>query len=183
MGIKYVIRNHEIPHFVTFSVIQWVDALTREEYKEIIIESLTYCKKEKGLMLYAYVIMSNHVHLIISAREGYNLSNILRDLKRHTSKEILKAISSNPQESKKSWMLWIFKSAGKKNSNNEKFQFWKQDNHPIELDSNFLIVQKLNYLHDNPVKEGLVNNPEEYKYSSASNYCDKGGLIEVNVLD
>ena len=136
MSSKYKINDHQSLHFITFATVEWVDALSRPLYKDVIIESLKFCTINKGLALYAYVIMSNHVHLIASAKEGYNLSDILRDFKKHTSKTLLVMIAENKQESRRSWMLWLFQSAGSKNSNNKKFQFWRQDNRPIELSTN-----------------------------------------------
>src|SRR5687767_12702944 len=99
----YKIRDQQAMHFITFAVVEWVDALTRQEYKEIILDSLRYCIKEKGLEVYSWVIMSNHVHFILSAKEGFKLSDILRDFKRHTSVKIIEAIKNNPQESRKEW--------------------------------------------------------------------------------
>jgi len=78
----YKIRNQEGLHFITFAVVDWVDVFTRKQYREILIESLDYCCKEKGLRLFAWVIMSNHVHFIVSAQEGFILSDILRDYKK-----------------------------------------------------------------------------------------------------
>jgi REP element-mobilizing transposase RayT len=128
--------------------------------------------------------MSNHLHLICRAKVGHNLSGILRDFKKFTSSEILKAIKSNIQESRKEWILWMFKHAEKKNPNNKYFQLWQQDNHPIELSSNFLIDQKLDYIHQNPVKAGIVLSPEEYLYSSAKNYSGSTEiLLKVDLLN
>ena len=76
-------------------------------------------------------------------------------------------------------MLWMFERAGKKNSNNKNYQFWQQHNQPIELLDNKIIDQKLNYIHENPVEEGFVNEAYEYKYSSAIDYADGKGLINV----
>lgn len=183
MTAKYKIVDHQALHFITFATVQWVDALTRPEYKHIVVESLRFCQKEKGLILYAFVIMSNHVHLIASAADDYNLSDILRDLKKYTSKRLIKEISENPQESRKSWMMWLFKSAGEHNSNNQDFQFWRQDNHPIELTSNQMMEQKLDYIHWNPVRQELVWEPEHYPFSSASNYAGKKGLLEIVLIN
>ncbi|MEQ9580403.1 MAG: transposase [Marinoscillum sp.] len=122
---------------------------SRPLYKDIIVESLRYCQNEKGLILYAWCVMSNHVHLIVAAQEGGNLSEILRDFKKFTSKKILKEIEENLQESRKNWMLWLFRSAGEKNSNNVKYQFWQQDNRPVELSTNEMKDQRLDYLHNN----------------------------------
>jgi REP element-mobilizing transposase RayT len=183
MSTKYKVRNNELAHFITFSVVNWIDALTRVEYKEIILESLQYCSKEKGLILHAWVIMSNHVHLIISAKEGHTISDILRDCKKFTSKQIVTAIKANPKESRKDWMVWMFERAGQRNSNNKDFQFWQQDNHPIELSSHTIKQQRLDYLHENPVRAGIVYEPQEYIYSSGVDYyTTRKGRIEVVLL-
>src|SRR5580765_8292463 len=114
MSTKYKPGDNQIPHFITFAVVEWIDALTRNEYKDIIVNSLKYCAVHKGLVLHAWIIMSNHVHLILSSREGLEISNILCDFKRHTSKSILKAISKSPVESRKEWMMRSFENAGQK---------------------------------------------------------------------
>ena len=183
MSSKYKITDQQSLHFITFATVQWVDALSRPLYKDITIESLKYCQSEKGLNLYAYVIMNNHIHLITSAKEGYNLSDILRDFKKFTSKKTLSAIENNLQESRRDWMLWLFRSAGKKNSNNTNYQFWQQDNRPIELSVNEMMEQRLNYIHMNPVKERIVEEPEHYIYSSAKTYTGEVGLIEVLLIE
>ena len=169
-------------YFVTFAVVRWVDVFTRDIYREIILDSLKFCQKEKGLQLHAYVIMTNHLHLIIS-RQGENLlENIMRDFKKFTSSQLIKAIKENPHESRKEWMMEIFKTEGRKNPNNKIYQFWRQDNHPIELTSNKIMDQKLDYLHNNPVKQGFVNRPEDYPWSSMTNYIGEKGMIDVDII-
>ena len=152
MASKYKIDDHEAPHFITFATVQWIDILTRPIYKDIIVDSLKYCVKNKGVRLFAYVIMSNHIHLIVSALRGHNLSNFLRDFKKYTSKSIIKEMNLNCAESRRNWMNWLFKSAGQKNPNNLYYQVWQQDNRPIQLSTNEMIDQRLKYLHNNPVK-------------------------------
>lgn len=183
MSVKYKIRDQTKLHFITFSVVEWVDVFTRNIYKEVVVESLNYCQKHKGLIVYAWCIMTNHVHLIISSQDGFKQEDILRDLKKHTSKKLIKMIKDNPQESRKNWMLWIFSEAGKRNTNNKAFQFWQQDNHPIELSSNELMDQKLAYIHNNPVVAGIVDEPENYLYSSARDYSGGKGLIEISFIE
>lgn len=147
------------------------------------MESLRYCQKEKGLQLHAWVIMSNHVHLIASAERGIMLADIIRDHKKYTSKQIEQAIRENPFESRKEWMLWMFNRAGQRNSNNKNFQFWQQDNHPFELYGNEMLQQKLLYLHENPVRAGLVYETWHYKHSSAIDYCTTlKGLLDLQLL-
>ena len=183
MSVKYKIRNQESLHFLSFATVEWVDVFTRLIYKEVIIESLKYCQENKGLLLYAYCIMTNHVHLIISSKEGYKQEDIIRDFKKHTSKQLLKLIEENKAESRRNWMLWIFKKAGEKNSNNKNYQFWRQDNHPIELSTNEMMEQRLDYIHNNPVEEGIVAEPEHYLYSSAGDYAGKKGLLKIEFIE
>jgi DNA modification methylase len=101
-------------------------------------------------------------------------------LKKHTSTEIIKEIEENPQESRKAWMLWMFERAGKKNANNTKYQFWQQHNQPIELTTEaFAIDSSIDYIHNNPVKTGFVDKPEHYPYSSAIDFAEGKGLLNI----
>lgn len=179
----YKIRNKEGTYFITFAVVEWVDVFTRKEYRDLVLESLKYCQESKGLIVYAWCIMSNHLHLILGSKEN-NLSDILRDFKKFTSKALLEAISSNEKESRKEWMLEIFRSQGAKNSRNKTYQFWRQENHPVELYSEEFTKQKLNYLHMNPVVAGIVDREEAYLYSSCKDYYEgkKVGLLQIEWL-
>ncbi len=178
MSRNYKIYNQELAHFVSFSVIRWIDVFVRQDYCNIIIESLKFCQREKGLVIYAWCIMSSHLHLIIGSKSSKQ-EDILRDFKRHTAIELIKAIGKNPQESRKDWLLWMFQKSAESNSNNTKNQFWQQNNHPIEISRQSLMIQKLNYIHNNPVKAGIVSKPEYYNNSSAIDYSDGKGLIEI----
>ena len=179
----YKIRNQSAVHFITFAVAEWVDVFTRKEYCDIILDSIKFCQSDKGLRLHSWCIMSNHLHLIVSAK-GENLSDVLRDFKKFTSKQVVKAIAENMQESRRNWMLEIFRKEGAKNSRNKDFQFWRQDNQPMELYSGAFTFQKLNYIHQNPVEAGIVEKAEEYLYSSAKDYFfqKKCGLLEVEFI-
>ncbi|ELR71498.1 transposase [Fulvivirga imtechensis AK7] len=118
--------------------------------------------------------------MIIGQAGGANIEHIVRDMKKYTSFEITSAIESNDRESRKDWMLRMFEYNGRKNPNNKKYQFWQQHNQPLELNTNELMQQKLDYIHQNPVKTGIVLSPEEYLYSSAKNYY---GLAHEALLD
>ena len=107
---------------------------------------------------------------------------VLGRFKEHTSKQIVKAIQENAKESRREWMLWMFKRAGAQSSNVKEYQFWQHDNHPIELWSAEVIEQKANYIHYNPVVAGFVSEPHEWRYSSAIDYSGGKGLIEVTHL-
>jgi REP element-mobilizing transposase RayT len=169
-------------YFITFAVVEWVDVFTRQQYADIVLDSLRFCQQNKGLVLHAWCIMSNHVHFIISRNGEDSLSDIVRDFKKFTSTSIIKAIKENAQESRQKWMLWIFSSAGKNNSNNTNYQFWQQDNHAEQLVSNHFLDQKLNYIHCNPVTASIVSEPQDYLLSSARDYAGEKGLLQVQLL-
>ena len=95
-------------HFISFAVVDWIDVFTRADHAEFLLKNLDYCRKNKGLELYEFVIMPSHVHLVAAAVNG-NLGEIMRDFKTYTSKELVKLIASHPQESRKEWMLRMFK--------------------------------------------------------------------------
>lgn len=154
-------------YFVTFTIVDWIDLFTREDYVSIMIESIRYCQKEKGLMIYTYCIMPSHVHMIAGAKSG-TLGDLLRDMKGFTARKIIKEIVVNPAESRREWLLEAFKKAAKKNVPDQKYQVWQHDNYPVELYSDKFINQKERYIHMNPVEMGLVSRPEHYRLSSAS---------------
>lgn len=181
MSRKYKFKNPEGIYFISFATVYWIDVFIRPKYKHILIESWEYCQKEKGLQIHAWVIMSSHVHMIISSNKN-KLEDIVRDMKSFTSRSLKDAITDNVQESRREWMIWMMERAGKKNSNNRNFQFWQQHNKPIELTDNKIMEQKLNYLHNNPVVEEIVEKPEDYKYSSARDYCGLKGLLKLYLL-
>ena len=181
MSRNYKFHNPKGVYFVSFAVVEWIDVLTRNEYKDIIIDSLHYCQKEKGMEVFAWCIMTNHVHLIFRSVHEQKPELILGDLKRHTSKVIVKSIIDNPRESRKDWLLEQFKKAASKSSNVNDYQFWRHNNKPIELWSNKVIDEKINYIHNNPVEEGLVFRPQDYVYSSAIDYSGEKGILD-NVI-
>jgi putative transposase len=135
MGHKYAITNKEGVYFITFATVGWIDVFTRKHYRDLLLENLRYCQQHKGLVIYAWCIMSNHVHLVVAAKEC-NLSDILREFKSYTAK-LLITVLQQPGESRKEWMLPLFRAAGEANSNNTNYQFWQQDNHYKEVPSSW----------------------------------------------
>lgn len=182
MSRNYKFNNPEGVYFVSFAVVEWLDVFTRNAYKDIAIESLAYCQKNKGMEIFAWCIMTNHVHLIFRSIQGLKAELLLGDFKRFTSKGIVAAIKDNARESRKEWLLEQFKKAAAKTSNVSKYQFWRHDNKPIELWSNKVIDEKINYIHNNPVEEGLVFHPEDYVYSSARDYSGEMGVLDGVVV-
>jgi len=161
-----------------------IDVFTRNEYKDIFLESVTFSRQNKAMEVFAWCIMTSHVHLVFRSAGEYKPEDLLGDIKRFTNRKIVQAIIENPKESRKEWLLEQFKKAAEQSSNVNKYQFWRHDNKPIELWSNKVIAEKINYIHYNPVEEGLVYRPEDYVYSSARDYSGEKGLLNnVIVLD
>lgn len=182
--MRYKILDQNGLNFLTFTVVEWIDLFSRRVYKDIIIDSLRHCQQEKGLVVFGYVIMSNHVHAILHTEEPAGLSWIIQRFKSYTASQILKYIKDkrNP-ESRRDWLLNHFAFNARKNRTHSQHQIWQRDNHPIILYTPKVIRQKLVYIHDNPVRAGIVARPEHYLYSSAANYLGQPGLLEVALLD
>lgn len=182
MSTRYKIFDPAAAYFLTLTVVGWIDLFTRKAYKDILIESLEYCQNNKGLIIYGFVIMSNHLHLIAQAGGEIPLQDILRDYKKYTSRQLVKAVQS-PKESRRQWLLHQFKYYARINRRDHTYQVWQPDNHPFHVHTPKIIWQKLGYIHLNPVKAGIVRTPEHYLYSSASNYMDGTGVLQVEMVD
>jgi putative transposase len=169
-------------YFVTDTVVDWVDIFSRPSYRHIIIESLQHCQKQKGLIIYAWVLMTNHMHMIVGSSGINKVSNIMRDFKKFTSKEILRTLQLDGTESRREWMLNRFEYAGKHDKRIKNFRFWQEGNNAQALYMNDYFNQKLNYIHQNPVKAEFVNRAEDYRYSSAIDYAGGKGLLDVTVV-
>ncbi|WP_460686085.1 REP-associated tyrosine transposase [Niabella aquatica] len=176
----YKIRDQEGLYFMTFTVVGWIDLFSRQLYRDIFIKNMAHCRMNKQLLVGAYVIMSNHVHVIWQSKVGC-LSDTLRDFKSFCTKSFIEAISSGT-ESRKDWLLYMFRYHAKETNQNKEFKIWTNDNHPEEITGESFLRTKLNYIHENPVRAGLVTRPEDYIYSSASNYITGKGVMEVDYL-
>ncbi|WP_016775607.1 REP-associated tyrosine transposase [Anaerophaga thermohalophila] len=180
MSTGYQIKDQKGLYFLTFQVVNWVDIFSRDVYRDIVLDSFDFAMKNKGLQLFAYVIMSNHVHLVANSNKG-NLSACIRDIKKYTSKQIVEAINL-PTESRRDWLLPLFLRAASQHKRNNFYQVWTHENHAILLYSNDFIVQKIDYIHNNPVRSRIVQNPEDYLYSSARNYAGLSNYLDVDIL-
>ncbi len=169
MRSSYKVVEENGIYFVSSTIVEWIPIFTHEKYFKIIIDSLNYCKSEKKLKMYFYVIMDNHFHLIVKHPK---LSDLMRSLKGFTTDRILEQLN----EDKNKWKLDLFKYYRKKFKVTN-YQVWQEGFHPQLISSNKMLAQKMEYLHYNPVKRGFVNNPEDWKYSSANNRNWDGSLI------
>ncbi len=182
MSDGYQIRNKNALHFITLTIVGWIDVFAYLEYKNIIIENLKFCQQTKGLRIFGYVIMTNHIHLICQTDNKSGLSSLIRDFKSFTAKLIIKKIQTEDHTRAK-WILTNFAFQSRFNTRNSEYQVWQQGNHPIELVSPKFIAQKLAYIHLNPVRAGIVDEASHYLYSSARNYEGIKGLLDVELFD
>ncbi len=175
MGQWKVIPDHHL-YFATTTIVEWQNVFTSIPYFEILIESLKYCVSHKGLHLHGYVIMPNHGHYLCSSDEEKNLSDIMRDFNAHTSRTIIALL----KEEHKSALLGVFRNAAETDERGNDYKVWQDGFHPIAVETEHFVTQKLMYLHDNPVRKGYVDQPEHWRYSSARNYLlGDNSIMEV----
>ena len=182
MSTKYKATTTEEAYFATSTTVGWIDVFTRLNQKEIIIKALNYCQQNKGLEIYACCLMSSHIHLLCKATNGYILSDVIRDFRKFTSKKRIKTIIDEP-ESRREWMLDYFQKACQHLKREQQFKVWQDGYHAEIVETNWFIKQKINYIHNNPVKDKVVQFPEDYYFSSARNYAGLQNDLEVIVLD
>ncbi len=178
MSEKYKIFDHDKPYFITMTAVGWIDIFTRKNHKILIINSLKYCQKHKGLSIFAWCLMPSHLHMIARADGKQTLSEILRDFKKHTSKKIVEQVIEEP-ESRRGWMLAYFKHSGRYLKRIKDYKVWQDGNHAEIIYSPEFFYQQLNYIHKNPVKEMIVSNEDDYWFSSARNYSERDYLLEI----
>ena len=181
MSDKYKIVQGDEPYFVTFTITGWIKVLADDSFKMILIESIRYCQMHKGLQVYGYCIMPNHVHMIIQAIGDDSVSGILCDLKTFTAKAIVKKLEDEKPNGYEE-VLSKFAEAGDALKRIKKFKVWQDGNRAKLLYSNWFMLEKLNYIHNNPFEYGLCEVPWKYTFSSATNYNEKQSLIDVILL-
>lgn len=181
MSTKYKANLPNRAYFITITTVNWVDLFTRLEQRQMIIDSLKFCTSQKGLEIYAYCLMPSHLHMLCRASDNLYLSDIIRDFKKFTSKKAIELIYNQP-ESRRNWLLEMFRSNCSHLTRNQTHKVWQNGYQAILVESEKFVYQKLEYIHNNPVKDGIVEYPEEYLFSSARNYADKESMLEVCVL-
>jgi len=179
MSTKYRVHNNELAHFVTITTVGWIDVFTRLKQKENIVNSLRYCQNNKSLEIFGWCLMPSHLHMICkSGNQDILLSSIIRDFKKFTSKSIIKTIIEKP-ESRREWMLHYFLNECKHLKRTQKYKVWQDGYHAKEIFKPQFFNEKLNYIHNNPVIDKIVELPEDYMYSSARNYANLKSLIDI----
>ncbi|MDD2828937.1 MAG: transposase [Sulfuricurvum sp.] len=169
---RYKIYEPTHPHFITCTVLHWIPIFTRTDSVQILIDSLNYLKEVDNLKIYAYVILENHLHMIIQSDD---LDNSIKKFKSFTAKEILKLLHTHNVKMILD-QLAFYKKAHKTDS---KYQLWQEGSAPKLIQSDAMMIERINYIHNNPVKRGYVDEAKYWRYSSARDYEGNEGLIEV----
>ena len=168
---RYRIVDPALPHFVTCTVLHWIPVFTRPATVEIVLESLRFLMND-GLKVYAYVVLENHLHMVAQSND---LSRDIARFKSYTSKQLLAYLSEHNVRQILN-QLAFYKKAHK---DDRAYQFWQEGCHPEWIQDDEMMRQKIEYIHQNPVKRGYVDLPEHWRYSSARNYAGQSGVLEV----
>jgi putative transposase len=169
---RYRIYDEQKPYFLTMSVVEWIPLFTNSEIVSLLIESLSFCQKERQLILYAYVIMEQHLHLISSAPD---LSKTIKEYKSFTARKIIDYLKERNYKP----LLEKLKRAKLTHKTKSKYQLWQEGNHPKEINGEEMMRQKIEYIHNNPLRRGYIDEVKHWRYSSARNYEGMVGLLEV----
>jgi len=169
---RYRIYENEHPYFLTCTIVGWVAVFTRPEAVQIIFDSWEFLRREKGFRLFGYVVLENHLHLIASAP---NLANAIKSFKMYTARQIIDLLDRHQAKV----LLRQLRALKLRHKTESEYQVWKEGSKPKQIGSDEMMRQKLEYIHNNPVKRGYVDEPVHWRYSSARNYAAMPGLVEV----
>ena len=176
MRSRYTIVASEGIYFLTATAVNWLPVFAFRDTCLQVLEALAYCRKEKGLRLYAYVLMENHLHLVAEAPE---LSQCIQSFKRHTARKLLQWAETNNKE----WLLHQFEYCKKAYKDRSRYQVWQEGSHPQLIQGDAMLRQKITYIYNNPVRRGYVDLPEHWRYSSARNYEQQDqSVLEIDPL-
>ncbi len=169
---RYKIYEEAQPHFLTMTIVEWIPLFTNPDIVTELLGSIRFTQKERGLILYAWVVMEHHLHLIAQAPD---LRKTIKEFKSYTARTIIDYLK---QRRSKMWLNKLHK-AKLKYKQTSKYQVWQEGSHPQEIMNEEMLIQKIAYIHNNPVRRGYVDEPAYWRYSSARDYEGKEGLLEV----
>jgi len=178
-----LLEQHACYH-LTFNVIDWTDIFIKPVFKQIIAESLNYFAAKKGLIIYGWCLMTNHLHVLARAREAHGLTLLANEFKKFTTRIILDDIDAE-SEVRRTWIMKKFNGTGRPLKLADKFQVWQSGFNPISIDlaNSDAFFEQLEQIHGSPVRDRIVSRPEDYIYSSARDYAGMKGLVNVTVLE
>lgn len=176
--------GHQDCSYITFNTVDWVDIFIRPSYKQVITDTLNYLIAKRGFTVYAWCLMTNHLHLIARAYDGMGLAAIEKEFKKQTTAAFLEIIDSET-DLRKQWMLQRFEQSSQNLRRLEKYQLWQSCSNPTHIDFRqlFKLQERILYVHENPVRDKIVAKPEDYLYSSAGDYAGQKGMVNVTVIN
>ncbi|WP_318532955.1 REP-associated tyrosine transposase [Sulfurovum mangrovi] len=169
---RYKIYESTHPYFVTCTILHWLPLFTKKESVQIVIDCLKFLQGKDNLKLYAYVILENHLHLVVQSDD---IEKSMKSFKQYTAKALLDLLK---KENVKTILdqLRFYKKAHHKTT---EYQVWEEGYQPKLIQTDAMMVSKINYIHQNPVKRGYVDEAVHWRYSSARDYERMKGLIEI----
>jgi len=170
-------------YFLTLNTVDKIDVFVRPAYKQVIVDALNYFVQSQGLVIYSWCLMSSHLHLAIRPEEEMPPAYFERDFKKYTTPAILKAIEME-LDFRREWMIQHFEDYGKPLKRIEKFHVWQNCSSPMRIDGQQprLLLDRIAHIHENPVREKIVEHPEAYIFSSARDYAGMPGPVTVKVV-
>jgi REP element-mobilizing transposase RayT len=169
---RYHITENGTPYFLTCTVVAWLPVFTRPQTAEFVLDSWRFLQSRQRLTLYGYVILENHLHLIAAADD---LAKEIGHFKSFTARQIIDHL----KECGTTTLLRLLEYYKARHKIDQEYQLWQEGTHPKQILDDEMMLQKLEYIHNNPVKRGYVDDPTHWRYSSARNYAGIAGLIDV----
>ena len=169
---RYRVLDEQYPHFITATAIKWLPIFTRPEVMDIVLDSWRFLQKDSDFKLYGYVILENHLHLVAASKY---LTNDVHRFKAYTAKEILSCL----RKLRANGLLSLMNKYKRPHKSESDYQVWEEGGHPQMIESEAVLWQKLDYIHQNPIKRGYVDLVEHWRYSSARNYSVMEGVIDI----
>jgi putative transposase len=183
MASEHIFHEKQTSYFLTFNTVDWVDVFIRPVYKQIIVHSLNHFIDHKGLTVYSWCLMTNHLHLLAQAKETCVVAEIEKEFKSFTTRKILEAIDTEHPIRKK-WMLERFENFSNMLGMMKKYQVWQTSSNPIFMDvtKKEMLLEYVDHIHNNPVRDRIVDTACDYLYSSARDYSGMQGLVNISKL-
>jgi putative transposase len=176
-------KDREVCHFITFQTVDWIDVFIRPVYKQVIVHTLNHFIESKGLIVHAWCLMTHHLHLLVQVKPGISLEELEKEYRLFTTTKILEAIETEPQI-RKEWIMDRFHNMGSLLGFSKKFNVWQDCSEHVYIDlrKKDILLEHFDYIHQNPVRDKVVDVAGEYMYSSARDYSGIKGLVSIAKL-
>ncbi|HTX19135.1 MAG TPA: transposase [Bacteroidota bacterium] len=169
---RYKIYNEGQPHFLTATIVEWIPLFTNPDITSLVLDSLRFLQRERRVALYAYVIMEHHFHQVASSPE---LKSTVKEFKSFTARKIIDYV----QDRGFVGLLEKLHDAREAHKRKSEYQVWQEGSHPQEIYGEKMLIQKIDYTHDNLIRRDCVYETRHWRYSSARNYEGTDGLLRI----